>query len=134
VRDRGHSLYPLGRASLGPTSHRSAALDDRPVGAPPAQASGPATRWDIPRDHGLDGVDLVVGRAARDAAFRRRLLVDPAGALVLADIPLPLKRRLIAIRARNLGDFALQALLAEASVTVPSPARRASGPAGDGVA
>jgi hypothetical protein len=104
------------------------------VEVPPPQASGPATRWDIPRDQGLDGLDLVVGRAARDAAFRRRLLVDPAGALVLADIPLPLKRRLIAIRARNLGDFALQALLAEASVTVPSPARRARGPAGDGVA
>ena len=100
----------------------------------PPPSNRPPSRWDIPRDQGLDALDLVIGRAAGDPGFRRRLLAEPAAALALADIPLPLKHRLIAIRARDLGDFALQALEAEAALTRSVPAVLARGPAGDGVA
>jgi hypothetical protein len=119
---------------LGATRHRSVPVDSRSVQSPLWAPSSPPSRWDFPRDEGLDGLDLVVSRAARDASFRRRLLIDPLGALMLADIPLPLKHRLTGIRASSLGDFALQGLLAEADLMPRARARPARGPAGDGVA
>jgi hypothetical protein len=61
----------------------------------------------------VDPLDLIVGRAAVDSSFRDLLLRDPVGALETQPMPLRLKRALVAVRARDLGEFAVRALDAE---------------------
>jgi hypothetical protein len=66
-------------------------------------------------------LDLLIGLAAADRSYCDWLLADPLAALALAPIPLPLKRRLVAIRASGLGEFALEALVAEAALEATGP-------------
>jgi hypothetical protein len=86
-----------------------------------------AVAWEAasPARTGPDALDRVVGRAVADPAFRGWLLADPRRALALEPMPLPLKRALVAIRARGLGEFAVRALDAlRPPRAAPRPARR----------
>src|SRR5262245_3760427 len=74
----------------------------RPERARPRRAIGSAPD--------LDPLDRLIGRAVIDARFRALLLADPLSALRTEPMPLRLKRALVTIRARTLGDFALRAL------------------------
>jgi hypothetical protein len=81
----------------------------------------------------LDPLDQLIGRAVIDARFRALLLADPLSALRTEQMPLRLKRALVTIRARTLGDFAVRALDIQADMPAAErlgldtrrPARRA---------
>jgi hypothetical protein len=84
-------------------------------------------RGESPVRTGPDALERVIGRAIVDSAFRARLLADPGRALALEPMPLALKRALVAIRARGLGEFAVRALDAlHATRAGPRPTRRRS--------
>lgn len=118
---------PINLTRVVPPAPARAATPRRPAVLPAVRALPPrpergegdpalGSSWRIRHAPGMDALDLVVSRAATDPRFRRRLLAEPVAALALAAIPLALKRRLVAIRARDLGDFALQALEAQAAL------------------
>jgi hypothetical protein len=82
-------------------------------------------RGESPVRTGPDALERVIGRAVVDSAFLARLLADPGRALALEPMPLALKRALVAIRARGLGEFAVRALDAlRPPRAAPRPARR----------
>jgi hypothetical protein len=88
-------------ASVDRRHEASASPDQCQPGRPESASSGPCQQ---------DPLDRLISRAVVDPVFRLQLLADPGSALALERMPLLLKRALVAIRARDLGDFAVQAL------------------------
>jgi hypothetical protein len=82
--------------------HEASACPDQYQTGRPQSATGDPRRQ--------DPLDRLISRAVVDPVFRLQLLADPGCALALERMPLVLKRALAAIRARDLGDFAVQAL------------------------
>jgi hypothetical protein len=72
----------------------------------------------------MDPLDRIVGRAVIDPAFARLLLTSPAEALDPEPMPPGLKRALIALRARSIGEFARRALEAQAALRAAAEPRR----------
>jgi hypothetical protein len=99
MRNRLADARRLREVSASPDKHQS--------GRPELAAGDPRRQ---------DALDRLISRAVIDPVFRRQLLADPGCALAVEHMPLLLKRALVAIRARDLGDFAVQALDALSSL------------------
>lgn len=85
----------------------------RTLRAPPARPSTSASTVEV--SPGLAWFDRILGRAAVDPAYRELLFTKTALALTGEPLPAGLVMALCDIRTRDLGEFARQALAADAA-------------------